>query len=219
MTAEECRTWRERIGALVLGQLDADERAAIEAHLEGCPDCRAEAEALAPVAVLLSRADPDQVAHAPVPPPHLGDRIAGLIASERRAGRRRRVRFGLGLGTAVAAATAAVLVAVALVGSSGTGTPGRAVAFRSLPTGVSVDASLQPQPWGSDVTIQVRGFRPGTPCQVWLRSADGKRVPAGSFRYVYAGESDEAELSSAISPRDATAIGLRAGSRTFVAPL
>jgi len=32
---------------LVLGQLDPDERAATEAHLDGCPDCRAEAEALA----------------------------------------------------------------------------------------------------------------------------------------------------------------------------
>jgi len=88
-----------------------------------------------------------------------------------------------------------------------------------LPPGVSVQASLQPRPWGSDVRVHVNGFRPGTPCQVWLRSANGKRVPAGSFRYVYAGESDEADLSSAVSPRDATAIGLRAGSRTFVAPL
>jgi anti-sigma factor RsiW len=219
MTAEKCRAWRERIGALVLGQLDADERAAVEAHLEGCPDCRAEAEAVAPVAGLLSRADPDQVAHAPVPPPHLGERIAGLIASERRAGRRRRVRFGLGLGTAAAAAAAAVLIGVALVGSSGTGMPAKAVAFQSLPPGVSVQASLQSRPWGSDVTMQVRGFRAGTLCQVWLRSADGKRVPAGSFRYVYAGESDEADLSSAVSPEEATAIGLRTGSRTFVAPL
>jgi hypothetical protein len=44
-------------------------------------------------------------------------------------------------------------------------------------------------------------------------------VPAGSFRYVYDGESDEAALSSAVTPDDATAIGLRAGSKTFVAPL
>ena len=44
-------------------------------------------------------------------------------------------------------------------------------------------------------------------------------VPAGSFRYVYAGESDEASLSSAVTPDDATAIGLRAGSATFMAPL
>jgi len=218
MTAEECRIWRERIGALVLGQLDAGERAATEAHLDGCPGCRSEAEALAPVAALLRRADPDQVTHALLPPPHLGDRIAGVIASERRRGRRRRIRLGLSIGVAATVAAAAVL-AVVLLGSGGKSTAPEPVAFGSLPPDVSIQASLEPRPWGSDLTVHVRGFRPGTLCRVWLRRADGERIPAGSFRYVYAGESDEAELSSAVSPEDATAIGLRAGSRTFVARL
>ena len=72
MKAEACREWRERIGALVLGQLPEDERFATEAHLDGCPACRAEAEALAPVASLLGRADPDRLAPAPAPPPGSG---------------------------------------------------------------------------------------------------------------------------------------------------
>ncbi len=219
MTAEECRPWRDRIGALVLGQLDPDERASTEAHIDGCPRCRAEADALAPVAALISRADPDRLAPAPAPPAHLGDRIARRIAAERRAKRRRRVRLGLGLGGAAAAvATAAVLLGVALGGGSTT-PPGETVAFTPLPKGVSVQASLEPRPWGSSVSVRVRGFRRGTLCTVWLRRADGARVPAGSFRYLYAGESDEAVLSSALAPDDATAIGLRAGSETFVAPL
>jgi hypothetical protein len=66
--------------------------------------------------------------------------------------------------------------------------------------------------------MEVGGFRPGTGCRVWLRRPDGTRVTAGSFRYAYDGEG-EAELSSAVKPDDATAIGLRVGSRTFVAPL
>ena len=37
MKADDCRMWRERIGALVLGQLDADQRTSTEAHLAGCP--------------------------------------------------------------------------------------------------------------------------------------------------------------------------------------
>ena len=90
MKPEECREWRERIGALVLGQLPEDERFAVEAHLEGCPACRAEAEALASVAPLLKRADPDRLTPAPAPPPRLGERIARRIATERRAERRRR---------------------------------------------------------------------------------------------------------------------------------
>jgi hypothetical protein len=218
MTAEACRAWRERIGPLVLGHLDPSEKAAMEAHLDGCPACRAEAEALAPVAALLSRADPDRIAATSAPPPHLGERIARRIAAERRAARRRRLRWGLGLAGAAAAATAMTILAISLLGSS-SGASAETVAFRGLPTGASVQASLVPRPWGSDLSVRVRGFRPGTLCRVWLRRPDGTRVPAGSFRYVYAGESDEASLSSGVAPDQATAIGLRAGSRTFVAPL
>jgi hypothetical protein len=210
--------WRERIGALVLGQLEPDERAATEAHLDGCPECRAEADALTPVKAMLSRADPDRLAPTPTPPADLGDRIARRIAAERRTARRRRVRWGFGLGAAAAAAAAMTILAISLLGSS-QGAPVEMVAFKDVPKGTSVQASLDPRPWGSDVSVRVRGFRPGTLCTVWLRRADGTRVPAGSFRYVYAGESDEASLSSAVAPDDATAIGLRAGSKTFVAPL
>jgi Putative zinc-finger len=216
MKAEGCRDWRERIGALLLGQLPEEERFATEAHLDGCPACRADAEALAPVASLLGRADPDRLLPAPAPPPRLGQRIVSRIAAERRAERRRRTRLRLGL--AASAAVAAGAVVVTLVGSNPS-TPSETVAFRSLPRGAWAEATLAPRPWGSEVSVQVYGFRPGTPCRVWLRRSDGKQVPAGSFRYVYEGESDHTGLSSALAPHDATAVGLRVGSKTYVAPL
>jgi hypothetical protein len=216
MKAEGCREWRERIGALVLGQLPEEERFATEAHLDGCPACRAEAEALAPVASLLERADPGRLVPAPGPPPRLGERIVRRIAVERLAKRRRRTRLRVGLTAAAAAAAAAAVIT--LVGADQS-TPAETVAFRSLPRGASAEAALAARPWGSEVSVQVHGFRPGTLCRVWLRRADGKQVSAGSFRYVYDGESDHAGLSSALAPDDATAIGLRAGSKTYVAPL
>jgi anti-sigma factor RsiW len=219
MTADECRAWRERLGALVLGQLEPEERAATEAHLEGCPACRAEAEGLAPTAAMLRRADPDRLASAPLPPPGLADRIARRIAAERRVTRRHRVRLGVGLAAAAAAAAAAVVLALALTSSSRSGPAGEVVAFRHLPKNVSISASLEPRAWGSYVYVRVRGFRPGTLCTVWLRRADGTRIPAGSFRYVYAGQSDQVELSSGLDPPDVTAVGITAGSRTFVAPV
>ena len=215
MKAEGCRDWRERIGALLLGQLAEEEQFATEAHLDGCPACRADAEALARVSTLLGRADPDRLVPAPAPPPRLGERIVGRIAVERRA-ERRRTRLRVGLTAAVAAAVAAA--AVTLVGTDQS-TPSETVAFRSLPRGASAEATLAPRPWGSEVSVQVHGFRPGTLCRVWLRRSDGKQVSAGSFRYVYDGEGDHAGLSSAVAPDDATAVGLRAGSKTYVAPL
>lgn len=216
MKAEGCREWRERIGALLLGQLPEEERFATEAHLDGCPACRAEAEALTPVASLLGRADPDRLVPAPAPPPGLSERIVRRIAVERRAERRGRTRLRLGVAAAAAAAAAAAVVT--LVGSDQS-TPSETVTFRSLPRGASAEATLAARPWGSEVSVQVHGFRPGTPCRVWLRRSDGRQVPAGSFRYVYEGESDHAGLSSALAPDDATAIGLRVGSKTYVAPL
>jgi hypothetical protein len=217
MTTDECRVWRERIGALVLGQLGPEERAATEAHLEGCRDCRAEADALAPMAIVLRRADPERLEPTPVPPPGLADRISRRIAAERRKVRRRRARVGFGLAAAATAATAAVLLALSLTGSTDNAQPVNTLAFRHLPRDVSVRASLEPRPYGSDVRLWVHGFRPGTLCTVWLRSRDGTKVPAGSFRYVYSGDDDGTELSSGVDPPHVTAVGLVVGSRTFVA--
>jgi hypothetical protein len=93
------------------------------------------------------------------------------------------------------------------------------VTFADLPKDVSVRASLESRPWGSDISIRARGFPPGMLCTVWLRREDGKRIPAGSFRYVYSGQSDEARLSSGLDPRDVTAIGMNAGGWTYVAPI
>ena len=92
MTAEECRVWRERIGALVLGHLDPAETAATEAHLDGCPRCREEAESLRPVAGLLSRANPDLLSPTPAPPA----RLASHGGSPLSAGRHAAGAFGLG---------------------------------------------------------------------------------------------------------------------------
>jgi anti-sigma factor RsiW len=220
MKVDDCRRWREELGAYALDQLDADERAAVEAHLYGCAACRTELEELAPVAEVLPLADPDELGATPAPPRSLAFRVARGIAAERRARRRRRVRLGL---AAAAAACAAAAGVVALSSGGGTGSPPagtpRSVAFTSTPRGVEIGASLAPRPWGSEISLQVRGITPGTRCEVWLRKADGTRVAAGSFRYRYEGGSDGAALSASVRPSQARSIAVRAGGRTFVAPV
>jgi hypothetical protein len=222
MTADRCREWRERLGAYVLRQLPDDEMAATSAHLDGCAACRAEAASLAPLSALLDRADPSTLSSEPTPPPHLADAIDRRIAAEQRNLRRRRhARFGLTLSGATVAAAAAVVAFALVPGGSQTAQEPTSVAFRSLPPRIHLAATLASRPWGTEVRMHVRGIRPGTLCRVWLRGPGGARVPAGSFRYRYEGESesDAAVLTSALPASSATAVGVEAGRRTFVAPV
>jgi hypothetical protein len=217
MTTERCREWRESLGAQALGQLPDEERAALEAHLEGCAECRAELESLAVVARLMPLADPERFGAAPAPPPELARRVADAIGSERRTVRRRRRRFGFAAGLATATATAAAALAIFAIGG-GEGEPSQWVAFSSLPRGMKIDAKLEPRPFGTQIHMYVEGVRSGTLCRVSLRGPNGARLPAGTFRYRY-GADEEAVLSSALDLSRARAIVVRVGGRAFVAPV
>lgn len=222
MTTDRCREWRTSLGAYALGQLSERERTALEAHLDGCPECRAEAESLRAVAQLMPLADPARIVEpAPQPPAQLRERIETEIGAARaeQHRRHRRRRFGFAFGGIATAAAAAVLAIV--VFSSGGGSeeaPVQQVAFSHLPKGMKIDAALQPHAFGTEIHMYVSGVRSGTLCRVFLRGADGRSYPAGSFRYRWGDDSD-AVLSSALDLSRTRAIGVHAGGRTFVAPV
>jgi hypothetical protein len=217
MTTERCREWRESLGAHALGQLPEEERAALEAHLEGCPECRVELESLAGVTRLLPLADPERFGTAPSPPPALADRVAATIRAERRSQRRRRLRLGLAFSGATAAVAAAALALFVLPGGSGT-SPEQHIAFGALPPGLKISATLEPHAYGTEIHMYVKGAPSGTLCRVFVRGPDGTRKPAGSFRYRWGNDSD-AVLSAALDLSRTRAIGVRVGNRTFVAPV
>ncbi|MBS1880739.1 MAG: zf-HC2 domain-containing protein [Actinobacteria bacterium] len=220
MRTESCREWRTSLGAYALGQLPAEERAGLEAHLEGCAECRAEAESLRSLGKLMARADPARIVEpAPRPPAHLRERVETTIGAERASERRsrRRRRFGFALGGFATAAAAAVL-ALVVFGGGGATPPEQQVAFTNLPKGVEIDATLQPHAFGTEIRMYVGGIRSGTLCRVFLRGDDGRLYPAGSFRYRW-GNDAEAILSSALDLSRTRAIGVHAGNRTFVAPV
>jgi anti-sigma factor RsiW len=215
----DCRDWRELLGVYALGQLEGDERAGLEAHLDGCAQCRAELALLQPVAQMLPHADPAHFETAPKPPPELGARIAATIAGEREKAerRRRRVFGGFAFGGA-AAALAAVVLAVFVLGGGGEGQPEQHVRFAAVPRGVTIDATLEPHTYGTEIRMYVHGVASGTLCTVSLRGPHGVSYPAGTFRYRW-GEDSEAVLSSALDLSRTRAITVRAGNRTFVAPV
>lgn len=217
MAAEPCADERELIGALVLGDLGPTEEARLRAHAEGCEGCRREIAALEPVARLLRRADADRVsAPAAALPPGLAPRISERLDSERRSRRRRRAGFALAGATALAGALAAA--ALVLPGGGGEATPA-AITFDTGDPRVGLTASLTPRAWGTEVAVAVRGIEEGTRCRVWLVGDDGTRVAAGSFRYGYGQGSDEAALTSALQTPAVESVEVKAGSRTYAAPL
>lgn len=215
--AESCRHWRESLGAYALDRLEPGERTGIEAHLEGCAECRAELASLMSIATLLPLADPARFDTAPAPPSGLGDRIAVAVAAEHKAVRRRRWGIGLALGGATAAVAAVLLAFVVLPGGGGEG-PEQHVSFASLPPGMKIGATLKPHSFGTEIHVYVKGVRSGTLCRVSLRRPDGTTLPAGSFRYRW-DEDDSAVLSSALDLSNTAAIAIRVGDRTFVAPV
>jgi Putative zinc-finger len=222
MTTDDHRDWKLSLGAYALGDLPAEERAAIAAHLEGCAECRAELRSLEGVAALLPLADPARIEQPALrPPADLGARIEAQIAAESaregREKRRGRLRWWAG-GAIATAAVAALLALVVLPIGGGENSPAQEVSFASVPKGVSIDATLQPHAFGTEIQMYVSGIRSGTLCRVFLRDAQGKTFSAGSFRYRW-GEDSEAELSSALDLSQAKEIGVHAGGRTFVAPV
>jgi hypothetical protein len=218
MKAEGCREWRHLLGAYALGDLAPGERAGLEAHLEGCAECSAEAAGLADVARLLPLADPARFTHpAPQPPPELAGRVAATIGGERRAARQRR---GWRLGFAAGGAAAAVAIALALLvlpGGDG-GDPVEHVRFAGLPKGVEIYATLEPHAYGTEIHMYVKGVRSGTLCRVSLEGSRGRRLPAGTFRYRW-GDDSTAVLSAALDLSRTRAIRVQAGDQTFIAPI
>src|SRR5262249_41575096 len=173
MKTENCREWRESLGAYALGHLDADERAGLEAHLEGCSECRAEVASLQGVATLLPHADPERFGPAPQPPQELGERIFASLGKERRQRRtRRRRRFGFAFAGAATALAVAVLALVVFTGGSGEGEPAQHVKFTDVPSGVEIGAMLEPHAYGTEIHMYVSGVRSGTLCRVFLRAED-----------------------------------------------
>jgi hypothetical protein len=195
------------LGAYVLGALEREERAGLEAHLETCEVCREELDRLAPLPGLLSRLTLDEaevlatagpessaepLAGAPRPEPAYSaaplERALFEVARERRRSRLMR---------AVAAAAALVLAAAVVTGGQllgggdGGGGPAPLTAAASdLRTGVHGAAELTPEPWGTRVELRLAGVRPGQRCRLVARSAGGRSEVASTWRAGYLGTAE-----------------------------
>jgi hypothetical protein len=207
VTTEVCRRWRELFGAYLLGHLSPEERVGLEAHLDGCAECRAELEELRPVAGALAAADPAHLGSPPAPPPELADRVFAHVRDARRLERRRRLAVRLGAGIA-----AAVIALVVVVATRPGPAPPRAekedFAFSALPAGVEAVATLYTYKKvpGVEVWIEYEGLTPGVTYAVWVERASGERVRCGTFDAI--GGRRHTVLASKVSRADAAAVGM-----------
>lgn len=182
MSRDSHRGVRDLLGAYALDMLEPDQRAAVSAHLDGCAECRAELDFVAPAAELLPLADPDRVSELPSPPPELGERILAGVRAERaprvRAGRARQL---------VAACVVALLVGVGAGVAAGHAAfapdpvPLESVATTVHDGGVDAEAELIPHTWGVEIRLTGTGFEEGRTYRATLFDEEGAEHPAGEF--------------------------------------
>jgi hypothetical protein len=187
-----CDELRHSLGAYVLGALDVDDVAAVRRHLQECPECAAERDALVPLPGLLSLAGGAEAAVSEPLSPAFEERLLDAYARDhaappaRRIGRlRRRVRpRWLAVGAATAVAAAAAVLAIVVVGGDNDVARQYDVAFRSINApGAAARADLASGAGGTTVDLWVKGL-PHDKDAVYevLCDAEMWTATAGTFR-------------------------------------
>ena len=208
MSDPSCRTFRELLGVYVVGAIEPVERAAVDAHLSQCYECREELAALAPLPALLHRvrpADAERILLASPPRSDSAEPSAEMLDSLlARVGSKRRTRRY----RALFAAAAAVLIAVGggvAVSEATAAHPRHAtidVATASQGPLVVTVRYAKSSGCGTHMSVRASGFRQWTSCKFWVLTKSGQRVLAGGWivgpggdRLWYPVQSDVSESS------------------------
>jgi hypothetical protein len=175
---------RHSLGAFVLGQLEPEERTAVQAHLDGCPSCRQDAAELVSVARALPLADPERVgARADAPqeaPREMLDVVLTRIEAERDLDRGRRRSTFVRVGAAAAAVV--VVLVVALMSLQPSEPSGQIVALSTMRPGVLGEAVIHEDPRSTWVELTTSGLAVGETYAVWFEeTGTGDREGIGTF--------------------------------------
>jgi anti-sigma factor RsiW len=186
MSDPSCRTFRELLGVYVVGAIEPGERAAMDAHLSQCYECREELAGLAPLPALLHRvplADAERIMLASQPPADVTEPSPGMLDSlldQVRA--KRRTRRFRGLFTAAAAVLVAVGGAAAVAEAIAPHHHERVVETATATKGpLSATVRYGESSLGTHMSVQVSGFQKWTACEFYVLTKDGRRVLAGGW--------------------------------------
>jgi hypothetical protein len=186
MSDPSCRTFRELLGVYVVGAIEPGERAAVDAHLSQCYECREELAALAPLPALLHRVpkeDAERIMLASEPPADVTEPSPDMLDSLlQQVGARRRTRRFRGLFTAAAAVLVTVggaaAVAEAIAPHHHTRQIETATATKGL---LGATVRYGESSWGTHMEVQVSGFKRWTACEFYVLTKNGRKVLAGGW--------------------------------------
>jgi hypothetical protein len=185
---------RRALAVYVVGAIEPAERALVNMHLAGCPDCRQELAGLAGLPALLGRVPADAVNRlildeAEAEWDQSDDARPGLALRSLldRTARMRRVRLWRGLVGAAAAVIIAAgggMAAQRLLHPVPHAVSGQVawttVWARNRVTLASATVNYAPAAWGTQLEVAVSGIRAGTSCQLWVTNSRGQ-VAAGTW--------------------------------------
>jgi len=206
VTPVHCDHWRGLMAMEVVGRLEPGERLALEAHVEGCAECRAERIELLRLSPALAAAEPSHVESSDLPPRLHDAVVTRLRADARRDRSRRKVRV-----LNMAAAAAAVVVGVVLAAvQPWQGAPGRTLALHGAGN-VTASVTLVPEAWGTKLQLQETGQPGGQVLTVAMRGSQGRWWAAGTYRTV-SGRTVTVDLACAAPAGAVYAVYVRDGA-------
>jgi hypothetical protein len=181
VTEPRCITRSGQLAMGALGRLREDERTELDRHLRTCGKCRAMSAELRSTVDALGFWHEGRM---PGPRTAVPGRRGGAAEAEPgvdsgRTERRRKIRT-----TAIAGASmaAAVVAAVSVAGAMHSPqAPSRTVALHGAP-GVTAEAALVDESWGTALTIREQGLMPGQTITVSMANSTGRWWTAGSYR-------------------------------------
>lgn len=186
MSDPSCRTFRELLGVYVVGAIEPGERAAMDAHLNQCSDCREELAGLAPLPALLHRvplADAERIMLASQPSEGDTEPSPRMLDSLlQQAGARRRTRRVRGLFAAAAAVLVAAGGAAAAAEAIAPHHHARFLDIASASKGtLGATVRYGGSTWGTNMSVRVSGFKKWTDCEFYVLTKDGRKVLAGGW--------------------------------------
>lgn len=181
MNRDEHRAMRELLGVFLLDGLSDREAAAVQAHLDGCPECGEELADIAPAARALRGIDPQRLDDTPVPPPWLGDQIMDRISREQASTRSITTRRPLAMAAAAAAIAGIAGGGLGFVAGSGPAVPREPVVVYAMAAGIDASATVVPHTWGTEITLVADGFSAGAVYRAVVLDDAGNEADAGQF--------------------------------------